>query len=109
MFRLYHQKTVANFYNVLNEDSYEQMEFVKRIRKKFEDEEFKMVYNILDEGIKEGMFVLKGADIGTIAFITMLKGLELPLFLNKHTRIEKEQILDDLIRVVFYGLMKREE
>ncbi len=107
MFRLYHQRAVSNFYKVLNEDSYEQMKFVKRIRSKFEDEEYKMVYNILDEGIKKGLFVLKGADIGTIAFITMLKGLELPLFLNKYSRSEKENILDDLIRVVFYGMIKR--
>jgi hypothetical protein len=38
----------------------------------------------------------------------MLKGLELPLFLNKYTRAEKEKLLDDLVRVIFYGIVKRE-
>jgi AcrR family transcriptional regulator len=109
MFRLYHVKTVTNFYAVLKEDYLEQMQFVNRVRKKFEDEEFKMVYEILDRGIKEGAFVINSPDIGAIAFTTMLKGLELPLFLNKYSRAEKEKLLDDLIQVVFYGIVKREE
>jgi hypothetical protein len=77
------------------------------VRKKFEDEEYKMVYNILERGIKEGAFVLNSPEIGAIAFTTMLKGLELPLFLNQLSRQEKESLLDDLIQVVFYGIIKR--
>lgn len=107
MFRLYHVKTVSNFYTVLNEDAFEQMKFVQRIRSKFEEEEYKMVYAILDRGIKEGDFVINNPDIGAIAFTTMLKGLELPLFLNKYKRAEKEKLLENLIQVVFYGLVKR--
>jgi len=107
MFRLYHVKTVSNFYTVLNEDSFEQMKFVERIRSKFEEEEYKMVYKILERGIKEGDFVINNPEIGAITFTTMLKGLEIPLFLTKTTRAEKEGLLDDLIRVVFYGLVKR--
>jgi AcrR family transcriptional regulator len=108
LFRLYHVKTVANFYAVLKEDHLEQMQFVQRVRRKFEDEEYKMVYDILKRGIEEGSFVINSPDIGAIAFTTMLKGLELPLFLNEYTRAEKEQLLDDLIRVIFYGIVKRE-
>lgn len=107
MFRLYHVKTVSNFYTVLNEEAFEQMKFVQRIRSKFEEEEYKMVYTILDRGIKEGDFVINNPDIGAIAFTTMLKGLELPLFLNKYKRAEKEKLLENLIQVVFYGLVKR--
>ena len=107
MFRLYHVKTVSNFYKVLNEDSFKQMKFVKRIRSKFEDEEYKMVYTILERGIKDGDFVINNPEIGAIAFTTMLKGLELPLFLNKYSRAEKEKLLEDLIQVIFYGLIKR--
>ena len=107
MFRLYHLKTVSNFYAVLNEESFQQMEFVERIRSKFEEEENKMVLDILQKGIDDGDFVISGPKIGAIAFTTMLKGLELPLFLNEYTLEEKERLLEDLIRVVFYGLIKR--
>ncbi|MEX0987447.1 MAG: TetR/AcrR family transcriptional regulator [Bacteroidales bacterium] len=108
MFRLYHVKTVANFYTVLKEDCLEQMLFVKRVRKKFEDEEIKMVRAILEGGIREGAFIINNPEIGAIAFTTMLKGLELPLFLNEYSRSEKEKLLEDLIEVVLYGIVKRD-
>lgn len=108
MFRLYHVKTVSNFYMVLNEENLGQMKFVKRVRDKFEEEEFKMVRDVLEKGMNDGAFVINNADIGAMAFTTMLKGLELPLFLNKYTRAEKEKLLDDLVRVIFYGIIKRE-
>ena len=107
MFRLYHVKTVSNFYAALKEDSHDQMRFVEDVRKKFEEQEFQMVCNILDTGIKEGAFKINDSKIGSIAITTMLKGLALPLFLNKYTRTEKEEILDGLIQVLFYGLIKR--
>ncbi len=107
MFRLYHVKTVSNFYAALKEDSLDQMRFVEDVRKKFEEQEFQMVCNILDVGIKEGAFKINDSRIGSIAITTMLKGLELPLFLNKYSRTEKEELLDGLIQVIFYGLIKR--
>ncbi len=107
MFRLYHVKTVSNFYAALKEDSLDQMRFVEDVRKKFEEQEFQMVCNILDTGIKEDAFKINDSRIGAIAITTMLKGLELPLFLNKYSRTEKEELLDGLIQVIFYGLIKR--
>lgn len=107
MFRLSHARTVSNFYAALKEESLNQMHFVEGVRKKFEEQEFQMVTEILDTGISEGAFKINNSKIGSIAITTMLKGLELPLFLNEYTRIEKEKLLDDLIRVVFYGLIKR--
>jgi len=107
MFRLYHVKTVSNFYAALKEDSLDQMRFVEDVRKKFEEQEFQMVCNILDTGIKEDAFKINDSRIGAIAITTMLKGLELPLFLNKYSRAEKEELLDGLIQVIFYGLIKR--
>ncbi len=107
MFRLYHARTVSNFYAALKEESLNQMHFVEGVRKNFEEQEFHMVADILETGIKEGAFKINNSKIGSIAITTMLKGLELPLFLNEYTRAEKEKLLDDLIRILFYGLIKR--
>lgn len=109
LFRLYNIKTVSNFYAVLKDDYMEQMKFVNRVRKKFEEEEYKMVREILEKGIKDETFIITNPDIGAIAFTTMLKGLELPLFLKDYTRAEKEKLLEDLIQVIFYGIVKRGE
>ena len=107
MFRLYHARTVSNFYTALKEESLNQMHFVEGVRKNFEEQEFHMVADILETGIKEGAFKINNSKIGSIAITTMLKGLELPLFLNEYTRAEKEKLLEDLIRILFYGLIKR--
>lgn len=107
MFRLYHARTVSNFYAALKEESLNQMHFVEGVRKKFEEQEFQMVAEILESGIREGAFKINNSKIGSIAITTMLKGLELPLFLNEYSREEKEKLLDDLIRILFYGLIKR--
>jgi len=106
-FRLYHVKTVSNFYAALKEESFVKLGFVEDIRKRFEEQEYKMLKEILDTGIREGAFQLTDSGIGTVAIMTMMKGLELPLFLNQYTRSEKEKLLDDLMNVVFYGLIRR--
>ena len=107
MFRLYNIKTVSNFYAALKDEFLEQMEFIEEIRQRFDEEELSVVRGILETGIREGAFKINNPEIGAIAISTMLKGLELPLFLNKYKRSEKEKLLDDLIRVIFYGLIKR--
>jgi hypothetical protein len=37
----------------------------------------------------------------------MMKGLELPLFLSDKHKTDREELLEDLIRVLFYGIIKR--
>src|SRR6056297_2254155 len=86
LFRLYNIKTMSNFYAVLKEDYLKQMTFVNRVRKKFEDEEYKMVREILETGIQNDTFIITNPDVGAIAFTTMLKGLEIPLFLKDYSR-----------------------
>ena len=109
LFRLYNIKTMSNFYAVLKEDYLKQMTFVNRVRKKFEDEEYKMVREILETGIQNDTFIITNPDVGAIAFTTMLKGLEIPLFLKDYSRTEKEKLLEDLIQVIFYGIVKRND
>jgi AcrR family transcriptional regulator len=106
-FRLYHVKTVSNFYAAMKEESLVKMGFVADIRKRFEEQEYVMLKEILDTGIKEGAFKLNDSGIGAVAIMTMMKGLEIPLFLNAYSRTKKEKLLDDLMNVVFYGLIKR--
>jgi hypothetical protein len=36
-----------------------------------------------------------------------MKGLELPLLLSDEHKTDREALLDDLIRVLFYGIIKR--
>ena len=62
-FRLYHVKTVSNFYEAMKDESNVKMEFVAKIRKRFEEQEYKMLKEILDTGIDEGAFKLTDSGI----------------------------------------------
>ncbi|MCK5136825.1 MAG: TetR/AcrR family transcriptional regulator [Bacteroidales bacterium] len=106
-FRLHHVRTMENFYAALNEEYLSHMDFILEIRKQFDREELEVVREILDEGMHDGTFQINSSEIGAIAIATMMKSLELPLFLSSEHKADRGELLDDLIRVLFYGIIKR--
>ena len=107
LFRLHHIRTVENFYSALNEEALSHMGFILEIRKNFEIEEQQLVREILEDGMKQGTFQLSSSKIGAIAISTMMKGLELPLLLDEAHKTDREELMEDLIRVLLYGILKR--
>lgn len=107
LFRLHYVRTLENFYAALNEEALSHLGFILEIRRNFEMEEQQLVSKILEDGMEEGLFYLTSSTIGAIAISTMMKGLELPLFLNEDHRSDREELLEDLIRVLLYGILKR--
>ena len=107
LFRLHHVRTLENFYAAINEETLSHMGFILDIRRNFEIEEQQLVGEILEEGMKQGVFQLSSSKIGAIAISTMMKGLELPLLLDEAHKTDREELMDDLIRVLLYGILKR--
>jgi len=106
-FRLHHVRTVENFYSALKEESLSHLDFILEIRNNFDREELRLVQEILEEGMKDGSFQLSSSEIGAIAISTMMKGLELPLLLNRDHKTDRGELLEDLVRVLFYGIIIR--
>jgi AcrR family transcriptional regulator len=106
-FRLHHVRTVENFYSALNEESLSHLDFILEIRKNFDQGELRVVEEILEEGMEDGSLQLSSANIGAIAISTMMKGLELPLLLSSDHKTDRGELLEDLVRVLFYGIIKR--
>jgi AcrR family transcriptional regulator len=107
LFRLHHVRTLENFYAALNEESLSHMGFILDIRRRFDHEELQVVQEILEEGMEDGSFQINSSKIGAIAIATMMKGLELPLLLSDDHKTDRGELLDDLIRVLFYGIIRR--
>lgn len=107
LFRLHHVRTLENFYAALNEEYLSHMDFILDIRQKFDQEELEAVKGILEEGMNDGSFQLTSSEIGAIAIATMMKGLELPLLLSREHKTDRGELLEDLIRVLFFGIVKR--
>jgi hypothetical protein len=107
LFRLDHIRTLENFYSALNEETLSHMGFILDIRRNFEIEEQQLVREILEDGMKQGIFQLSSSKIGAIAISTMMKGLELPLLLDEAHKTDRKELMEDLIRVLLYGILKR--
>ena len=108
LFRMYKMKTLSNFYAALKSDYLSHLQFIEKIRKKYDQNEVKIVTEILRRGIKHNKFVIEDPSLSAVAIVTAMKGLEIPLFINKdHGNIEER--LDNLIKFLFYGLVKRPE
>jgi AcrR family transcriptional regulator len=107
LFRLHHVRSVENFYAALNDEYLSHMDFILEIRKSIDLEERQMVTEILEEGMNDGSFQVASSEIGAIAITTMMKGLELPLLLSDEHKKDRQELLEDLIRVLLYGIIKR--
>jgi len=107
LFRLHHVRTLENFYAALNEETLSYMGFILEIRRNFEAEEQELVSKILEDGMEQGVFQLSSSKIGAIAISTMMKGLELPLLLDEAHKTDRGELMEDLIRVLFNGILKR--
>lgn len=106
LFRTRKLKTVSNYYSALKSDYLSHLEFIEGIRKDYDQNEIKIVTRILEAGIEKGEFSIDDPNLGAVAIVTAMKGLEIPLFLKKdHGNMEDR--LDNLINFLFYGLVKR--
>jgi AcrR family transcriptional regulator len=105
-FRMKKMKELSNFYATLKSEYLSHLEFAEKVRKNYDQEEIKIVREILEEGVKRGLFVVDDPSLSAVAIVTATKGLEVPLFLNKN-KSNIEDRLDNLVYFLFYGIVKR--
>jgi AcrR family transcriptional regulator len=97
---------LTNFYTALKSDYLSHLEFIEQIRKSYDQDEVRVVTGIIQEGIERGKFSVEDPHLSAVAIVTAMKGLEVPLFINKeHGNFEAR--LSSLINFLFYGIVKR--
>ncbi|MEI8048285.1 MAG: TetR/AcrR family transcriptional regulator [Bacteroidota bacterium] len=103
--RMRSMEKLANFYSAIKDDFLGHLDFIEKIRKKYDQEEIQMMESILVEGVKNGMFEIDDTSLAAIAIVTALKGMEIPLFWGVEEK-DLESRLDHLIHILFHGVMK---
>jgi AcrR family transcriptional regulator len=97
---------LTNFYTALKSDYLSHLEFIEQIRKSYDIDEVRIVAGIIQEGIERGKFSVDDPHLSAVAIVTAMKGLEVPLFINKeHGNFEAR--LNNLVNFLFYGIVKR--
>ena len=99
-------RELTNFYSALKEEYLEHYPFIESVRKKDFDGEMNIFQGILSEGITEGVFNLKDADVEltALAVITALKGLEYPWTASVEVPGFNDHA-DVLLHVLFHGIL----
>jgi AcrR family transcriptional regulator len=100
-------KHLSNYMEILKNDDLMNLELTEKFRKKYDDEEITIVRQILEEGNKKGTFIIKDLNLSALAIVTAMKGLEIPLVTSTMGVENLNMVIDDMLDILFYGIVKR--
>ena len=98
--------TMTNISKALRDDILSNYEFIENIRKKYYEREIDTVSQILQRGVEREKFELKDITFTARALVTIIRGIEIPLSIDNRKRNFKKEI-NDLMQIVFYGIVSR--
>jgi AcrR family transcriptional regulator len=99
-------KKLTNFYTAIKGEYLNHLEFIEEVRKKYDNDEVRMIADILEEGVKMGKFSIEDPQLSAGAILIAMKGLEVPIFLSKEHGSFEER-MSNLLNYLFYGIVKR--
>ncbi|NLI25711.1 MAG: TetR/AcrR family transcriptional regulator [Bacteroidales bacterium] len=97
---------LSNVYNAIRTEVVAHLASIEKFRQKYDREEIHMLQDILQEGVDKGVFRIEDTLLTATAIVTALKGLEVPLFWSG-VRKDTEERMNDLLNVLFYGILNR--
>jgi len=98
--------SAANYHETLKADFFEHFDFIDDLREELDEWEKSKIGQILEEGIKNGEFLeIRNKEVILDVFIMVLKGLEIPFFIqNKYSNLEP--YFDDMLGILIRGISK---
>ena len=97
---------LVNFHQAINSEYLTNLDFVQKMRKKYDNEEVALLKSILQLGAETETFRIEDVELTALAVATALKGLEIPL-LAAHNEISIEHRIDRIMQILFFGIVKR--
>jgi AcrR family transcriptional regulator len=99
-------KRMSNFYEAVKSDYLSHLDFINKLRIKYDENEIKIISDYLQNGVDIHELKVDDPNIAAIAIATAMKGLEIPLFWSgNETDIDKR--IENVISVLFYGIVKQ--
>jgi AcrR family transcriptional regulator len=97
---------LVNFHQAINSEYLTNLDFIQKMRKKYDNEEVALLKSILQLGSETDTFRIEDVELTALAVATALKGLEIPL-LSAHNEISIEHRIDRIMQILFFGIVKR--
>lgn len=104
--RIQKTKELVNLFSFKKQEIEYKIPFIKEFRAKYDKEEANIIKQILVEGAERNIFYLTDLTNTTIAIATALKISELPYLLPEYIE-NYDEMMDSLIDIVLYGIVKR--
>jgi len=99
-------RSLANFYHAIESDV-TAVGFIEDVKRKYEQDEIRMIKRILIEGVRKNEFEIYDLSLTATGITTAIKGLEMPLTAGNYGKVNLEQSVDIILKIMCYGIMKR--
>lgn len=96
-----------NYHKALKEQVFEGFEFFQAMMHKSEAKEIELIKAIIEQGLSNNEFQLQSPEMAAFGIGTALKGLEIPLFRGVTNFDDFMEKLENVLNILFYGLLKR--
>lgn len=100
-------RDLANLYNALENDV-TAIGFIEEIKEKNVKDEIRMIKRILIEGVRRFKFQIDDLNLTALGISMAIKGLEMPLTAGSYGSYDIEMAVDNMVRIICYGIMKRD-
>lgn len=100
-------QVMANYYTMVNDREVNNLDMVEKLRSKYDTEEVSIIKALLTEGVEQKVFQVKDIELSSVVLLTAMKGLEVPLFLEHWRTGSLDTILNDMLNMLFYGIVIR--
>jgi AcrR family transcriptional regulator len=104
--RMHALKRMSNFYEAIRNEYLSHLDFINKIRVKYDENEVITISQFLKSGIETGEFQLDDPQLAAMAIVTTMRGLEIPLFWSGEQQ-DIEKRIDSLLSLLFYGIVKK--
>jgi AcrR family transcriptional regulator len=97
-------RNFGNLYEAIKDDFLSNMEFVDKIRFKYDKNEITTLSEIIQLGIDQNELRPQDATHTAEMIVIALKGLEIRLMLHKSEPRNYEKMIDDMLEILFNGI-----
>lgn len=98
---------LANYFNLISNGMLNNASLTDKLRQKYDEKEVEHIKLILKQGIDAGEFRIMDVDLASLAFFTVLKGLEIPLFTSNESQTNINQRIEGLLAIIFNGIRSK--
>jgi AcrR family transcriptional regulator len=99
-------RELVNLYAALKDEYYNNIDFVERIRRKYDQEEIENFKEVLQLGVWRNFFQVYDINLAAEGVVMAMKGIEPRLF-NANYAAEFDSSLANFINILLYGIVKR--